>query len=285
MTELEPDCDRCFALCCVAPAFAASADFAIDKAAGVPCPHLTTAGHRCTIHATLRPRGFRGCAAYDCFGAGQHVSQDTFGGRDWRSAPASASSMFEVFGVMRQLHELRWYLAEALDLATSAPIAGALRAMAEETAALCGGSAAALQALDVAAHRAKVNELLLDASSRARVGAGSGGAGDRRGATLVGANLAGKDLTGWSLRGALLTGANLRQACLRLADLTGADLRGADLRGADLGGALFVTQAQLDAALGNATTTVPPRRQRPAHWAAPSSAPASGRGSRATNGS
>ena len=34
------DCDRCFALCCVAPALARSADVAVDKPAGRPCPNL-----------------------------------------------------------------------------------------------------------------------------------------------------------------------------------------------------------------------------------------------------
>ena len=87
--ELRADCTRCFALCCVAPAFAASADFALDKPAGQPCPNLQQ-DLRCGIHAELRPRGFPGCTAYDCFGAGQQVSQVTFGGRDWRGAPATA---------------------------------------------------------------------------------------------------------------------------------------------------------------------------------------------------
>ncbi|HEY6597232.1 MAG TPA: pentapeptide repeat-containing protein, partial [Asanoa sp.] len=36
--ELRADCTRCVGLCCVAPAFSASADFAIDKPAGRPCP-------------------------------------------------------------------------------------------------------------------------------------------------------------------------------------------------------------------------------------------------------
>ena len=84
--ELRANCERCFGLCCVAPAFSASADFAIDKAAGRPCPNLR-ADNRCQIHAELRPRGFPGCAVYDCFGAGQKVAQVTFGGRDWRSRP------------------------------------------------------------------------------------------------------------------------------------------------------------------------------------------------------
>jgi hypothetical protein len=34
------DCGNCAALCCVAPGFAASADFAIGKGPGQPCPHL-----------------------------------------------------------------------------------------------------------------------------------------------------------------------------------------------------------------------------------------------------
>ena len=81
---LRADCAQCVGLCCVAPAFAVSADFAIDKAAGQPCPNLQ-ADFRCGIHAGLRDRGFRGCAVYDCFGAGQrvsrHVAPEPTGGR------------------------------------------------------------------------------------------------------------------------------------------------------------------------------------------------------------
>src|SRR5438270_12612197 len=86
--ELQADCDRCVGLCCVAPGFSASADFAIDKPPGDPCPNLATApgDFRCRIHERLRAEGFPGCTAYDCFGAGQHVTQVTFRGVDWRRA-------------------------------------------------------------------------------------------------------------------------------------------------------------------------------------------------------
>lgn len=109
--HLRADCSRCAGLCCVAPAFAVSADFAIDKPAGRPCPNLG-ASFDCRIHDGLRERGFPGCAVFDCFGAGQQVVQVTFGGKDWRSEPATAPSMFRVFTAMRQLHELLWYLAK-----------------------------------------------------------------------------------------------------------------------------------------------------------------------------
>ena len=70
--ELQADCRRCLVLCRVGPGFAASADFALDKPAGGPCVHLH-ADARCGIHGELPERGFPGCVAYDCFGAGQHV--------------------------------------------------------------------------------------------------------------------------------------------------------------------------------------------------------------------
>ena len=73
-------------------------------------------------------------------------------------------------------------------------------------------------------------------------------------------------LRGANLRGALLTGAVLRGVDLDLADVTGADLRGADLAGAHLASTLFVTQAQLVSARGDAETSVPAGRTRPVHW-------------------
>jgi uncharacterized protein YjbI with pentapeptide repeats len=259
---LRADCERCVGLCCVASAFSASADFAIDKAAGQPCPNLQ-ADFRCGIHAGLADLGFRGCVAYDCFGAGQRVSQETLAGADWRADPEIASGMFAAFSVVRQLHELLWYLTEALGLAATKPLHRELRAAREETDVLAGGDVAALGALDVAAHRLHMNVLLRSASALARAGS-PGPALDRRGADLVGADLRAVDLRGSDLRGAVLIRADLRGVDLALADLTGADLRDADLRGADLQDALFLTQSQLDSARGDRRTGPPPSLSHPA---------------------
>jgi len=261
--RLRADCESCFALCCVVPAFSASADFAINKPAGAPCPNLAP-DFRCGIHTRLRAEGFRGCTVYDCFGAGQNVSQVTFGGQDWRSAPGTARQMFEVFPVMRDLHELLWYLSEAVTL----PVGGSLHAELSRalavTAGLTGQGPDALLGLDVAAHRQDVNELLLAASERARAGVRH--KLDHRGDDLIGADLKDADLRGASLRGAYLIGADLRRADLRGADVIGADLRGADLRGADLTGTIFLIQSQLDAARGDSVTRLAPSFTRPTHW-------------------
>jgi len=264
--DLHADCARCFGLCCVALAFAASSDFAIDKVIGEPCPNLGV-DHRCAIHGELRDRGFPGCTTYDCFGAGQQVSQVTFAGRGWRDHPGSAAAMFAVFPVVRQLHELLWYLADARDRPATASLHRDLDAARGATHRLVAASPRELEDLDVAAHRATVNPLLLRASELVRTAAGGPGP-DHRGADLIGARRAGADLRAADLRGAYLIGADLRRADLRHADLIGADLRDTDLRGADLTGALFLTQAQVGAAKGDRSTRIPPTLAAPDHWLA-----------------
>lgn len=265
-SSLHADCADCFGLCCVALPFSASADFAIDKAAGEPCRNLR-ADFRCGIHARLRQEGFSGCTVYDCFGAGQKTSQVTFDGQDWRRHPQTARQMFEVFPIMRQLHELLWYLTEALALPPAAPLHAEIREALERTERLTLGEADTFADLDVAAHRRDVNVLLLRTSELVRA-ASPGRAKDRRGADLMGANLRGADLRAADLRGTYLIAADLTGADLRGADLIGADLRDADLSGADLTGCIFLTQPQLDAAKGDASTTVPSSLTRPAHWTA-----------------
>jgi hypothetical protein len=213
-STLHADCSSCFALCCVALPFSASADFAIDKPAGRPCPHLRSDFH-CGIHDRLRPRGFSGCTAYDCFGGGQKVSRLTFGGHGWRDDPRTAAQMVAVFPIMRQLHELLWYLTEALTLHAARSLHTELRVALEETERLTCRRPDGLRHLDVAAHRDTVNPLLLAASEAVRAEVGS----------VV-----------------------------------------KNLHGADLTGAIFLTQSQLTAALGDVHTTVGLPLTRPAHW-------------------
>ncbi|MCZ2829196.1 pentapeptide repeat-containing protein [Modestobacter sp. VKM Ac-2986] len=262
--DLAADCSRCVGLCCVAPAFAASADFALDKPAGRPCPNLQ-ADSRCGVHARLRDIGFPGCTVFDCLGAGQRVTQHTMGGRDWREGPEVAATMFAVFPVMRQLTELLWHLTEAGTLLTDGPLATAVEAARVRTEAHTLAPAPDLLALDAGGWRREVGELLGQVSDAVRAEV-PGRARDRRGADLMGAALRGADLHGASLRGAYLIGADLRGADLRRTDLLGADLRAADLRGADLTGALFVVQPQLTAAIGDAGTRLPTGLARPGHW-------------------
>jgi hypothetical protein len=222
----------------------------------------------------LRPRGFTGCTTYDCFGAGQRIAQETFGGVSWRDEPDTAGRMFAAFATMRNLHELLYYLDEALALHPARGLHDEVREARDGIAELASGDADALLALDVAPLRAGVGNLLNRVSDLVRAGAaGQGGATGARGAAgdLGGAagtrrgtagtrpdtastrpdtastrpargggrklDRRGADLVGAVLTGADLRGTNFRGALLIGADLTGADLRLTDLLGADLRGA------------------------------------------------
>lgn len=260
--ELVADCASCRALCCVGPAFVASADFALDKPAGRACPHLR-GDDRCGIHDRLPERGFPGCVTFDCFGAGQRV----IAARDRRDATA-----FAALDAVRALHEILWYLADARDHERAGPLRKEVDALAERVEEAATPDAAV--AADVDAWRAEASPLLARVADLVRAPVGP----DLARADLAGADLRRRDLVGASLRGALLLGADLRGADLARAELLGADLRGADLRGADLRSALFVTTPQLAAARLDGATRVPvwftpPRPAAPVAVAAPAPPP------------
>ncbi len=259
--RLRADCSRCFALCCVGPGFARSADFAFAKPAGEPCRNLG-ADFGCSVHDRLRDLGMPGCTTYDCFGAGQQVAQVTFGGHDWRERPETAPQMFRVLAVMRDLHEMLWYLTEARALEPARALRPDLDRAYDATQMLTRGTAEELTGLDVDAHRNAVADLLRRVSAQVRAEPGP----DHRGADLAGRRMRGADLRGADLRGALLVGADLSGADLRTADLLGADLRGTEVSGADLSTSLFLTQFQVNAARGDAATHLPTVTERPRHW-------------------
>ncbi|GIP26777.1 hypothetical protein J23TS9_19070 [Paenibacillus sp. J23TS9] len=216
----------------------------------------------------------RGCTVYDCFGAGQKVSQVTYEGRDWRQAPETTKQMFGVFPIMWQLHELLWYLTEALTLQPARPIFDDLRLALEETDRLTQMNPESLLEINLSVYRAEINTLLLRTSELVREDARSKHTGSlghtkkiqSRGADLIGAKLRSADLRYQSFRGAYLIAADLRGADLRVTDLIGADLRDADLKGADLTGSIFLTQAQINSAQGDASTKLPSSLTRPSHW-------------------
>ena len=269
---LTADCGNCFALCCSALGFERSTDFGHHKPAGTAC-HNLAADFSCTIHARLRGEGYRGCTVFDCFGAGQHVAQDLFGGKSWTAHPEVRAPMFAVFPIVRQLHEVLWYLDEAQRLAarsTAVPraVAAAVDALVEETIGLTRLQAEDLPAVDLAELRRRVGDALGDVSTGVRAAAGAQRVARRpMGADLLGADLAGRSLQGTNLRGAYLIAADLTGADLRWVDLLGADLRDARLHGADLSRALFLTPMQVAAAAGDRRTRLPERIERPSHWA------------------
>lgn len=90
-------------------------------------------------------------------------------------------------------------------------------------------------------------------------------------ATLTGANLemadlSDADLSDARLDGADLSGADLSEALCERVDFLNAKLNGANLAAANLKDARNLTQSQIDEALGDALTVLPPHLNRPAGW-------------------
>lgn len=70
--------------------------FPVDKPAETPCVYLGRL-HHCSIHATRRSYGYIGCESFDCFGAGQWITQRLFGGAQWTDSPELAHRMFAAY--------------------------------------------------------------------------------------------------------------------------------------------------------------------------------------------
>lgn len=104
-----------------------------------------------------------------------------------------------------------------------------------------------LPGVDVSGARLRQADLSLATLNRA----------DFSNANLSVANLFGARFTAARFRGADLSRANAVGAHFGGADLTGARLDGANLSGAELDTARGLTQRQLDAACGDAATTLP----------------------------
>ena len=134
--NLQPDCAKCCGLCCIVPPFDADQGFGHDKPAHEPCRHLQ-ADFRCSIHGQLAQSGYPGCAGFDCFGAGQRVTQELFGGSSWSAAPGIAREMFECYERLRPLHELMAMATFAIDRTADVTYREALREAVSRIDALC----------------------------------------------------------------------------------------------------------------------------------------------------
>lgn len=265
LNDLKSDCQNCFGLCCVALPFGKSADFPFDKDGGVPCRNLCT-NNLCSMHDQLREKGFRGCVSYECFGAGQHVSQSLYKGKDWRDDEKRAEEMFAVFPLVQQLHEMLWYLKQALTLKETRSIHTSLQKIYDKTVELTEKTPKEILEIDIVGHRTKVNTLLIETSKMYRKGMHDKKKRIKENVDCIGANLKGLNLQGENFRGKLMIASNLRKTDLRRADFIGADLRDADLCGANLTDALFLTQSQINSAVGDSHTKIPHYLDRPSHW-------------------
>jgi hypothetical protein len=96
MSRFRADCSSCCGLCCVVPDQLAMQGFRVDKPAETPCAHLNER-NRCSIHAARASHGYPACQGFDCFGAGQWITQHLFAGAAWTQSTGLAARMFSAY--------------------------------------------------------------------------------------------------------------------------------------------------------------------------------------------
>ncbi|WP_444642500.1 pentapeptide repeat-containing protein [Caproiciproducens sp. R1] len=259
--ELEPDCEKCSGLCCVALYCAKTDGFPDDKDAGKPCRYLAP-DFRCGIHADLKGRKMSGCLAYECLGAGQKTTQIYSSVGDWKTAPGQAEAIFQTFSVLFQLHQILWYLIEAASLTSDEKTAAAVDALIEENQQMSQFSRGSLLEPDIAGHKSKANRIL-----KKIIGSiSSEDPESRQRADFLGKNFRKASLDRKDFSMSLLIAADLEGCSLDKTVFLGADLRDANLKNTDLSRSVFLTQMQINSAKGNRNTRLPDGLRRPSAW-------------------
>ncbi|WP_246213135.1 pentapeptide repeat-containing protein [Aminipila butyrica] len=236
--------------------------FPANKEAGIPCQYLRP-DFRCDIHTTLKSKNLRGCLAYDCFGAGQKVTQNCFPIVDWKSNSNHGSKIFQVFQIVFQLHQMEWYLIEALSLPAAEALESDIKSLIWENERLTGLPAEEILHLDMESYRTDVNKILKQVSHIMAVNAKGKIDRDYFAQNFKHANLNHKDFSM-----ALLIAADLEGCSLQGTNFLGADMRDTNIKNTDLSTSIFLTQMQINGARGNSKTILPAGISRPASWSA-----------------
>lgn len=240
MATLRIDCGECSGLCCVALYCTKTDGFPENKKAGIPCKHLLP-DFRCDMHAALAGKNMKGCLAYDCFGAGQKVTKICYPKENWKKNPEKAEEIFRVFLAVYQLHQMAWFLVEALNLSEEQEQRAEIKELVLLNQKMTSLPPEEILGLEIETYKARVNPVLKQMVANA-----SHHGTDYSMKTMIGANLRSLNL----IRGIFL----------------GTDLRGANVKDIDLSSCIFLTQMQINSAAGNSGTKLPASLSRPAHW-------------------
>lgn len=248
--SLYADCASCVGLCCRALYFSRLDGFPQDKPAGVACRNLCE-DYRCRIHATLKQKGMKGCLGYDCIGAGQAAV---------KKGVTHDADLFAVYLKLFPLHQMLWYLCEAVQMEETISFHKQLHEHLQTIQAVCAQPWQELLTCDSEELHKQTSELLKQTIAQKKL---------RQ--YFHSDHLIGKRLSKRKLRNADFTMKALIAADLSCCDLQGtcflgSDLRDCNLSASDLRGCFFLTQMQINSAIGNAQTRLPKHLLHPTHW-------------------
>ena len=263
--SMKSDCAKCSGLCCVALFCSKIDGFPEDKTAGKPCHNLQK-DYRCKIHEELERRNLRGCTGYDCFGAGQQVTQVIYAGQTWRDSPIQAEEIFQVFLVVIQLHQMCYFLKEAVTLIPAKTLKSDISRLIKRNEEMCRQSPSDILKTDIESYRDEVNCLLKEVCNLLQ----NHLLVDKRKCPtdFLGKNFKNRNMQGYDFNTKLLIAADFEGCNFRGTTFLGADTRDTNFSNADLGEAVFLSQGQVNAARGNRNTKLPKHLDYPVTWQA-----------------
>ncbi|MBS5065596.1 MAG: pentapeptide repeat-containing protein [Hungatella hathewayi] len=261
--EFRISCKECSGLCCVALYFSKYDGFPADKAAGTPCRYLDS-NFGCSIHGELQSRQMKGCLAYDCCGAGQIVTR-LYGEENWKSNPGAAQEEFDVFVKIFYLQQTLWYISEVKTLLPAQALWEEADHYLKELHLLLKSSPQKILDADTELLRSNINTLLNQAWQMVKEQIASPAKITKK-KDFMGHHFRKSKLNGCDFSSTLLIAANFEACDLTGCNFLGADMRDANIKNADLSESIFLTQGQINAAIGNQNTRIPEHLIMPAVW-------------------
>ena len=233
--KLKIDCKNCSGLCCVALYCAKTDGFPANKEAGTPCVYLDS-DYSCKIHSKLSEKNYKGCLAYDCFGAGQRTTQLCLSKGSWKTTHKHEDMIFEMFVMVFQMHQMLWYLVEAYNLTADKLLKTAIDELIIENDQIIEKLPDHGSKIDLSVYRLKVNTVLKQISSAISSGTSSD---KHSGITYFGKNFKKANLDGKNFSTSLMIAANFTGCSLKKTNFLGADIRDANLKDTDLSESIF----------------------------------------------
>lgn len=263
LEQLKVDCSKCSGLCCTALFFSKTEGFPENKKAGIPCTKLQNNYH-CKIHHELEERNMKGCIGYDCFGAGQHVTQKIYIGETWKTSKERSKEIFDVFVIVFQLYQIRYFLEEAKIIIPAKELWEDIQNLINENETLCDSTPQSILVFDIESYRNKINVILKKVCNCIIKSFKNND--NKNVSEFFGKNFRKSDMSGWDLSMKLLIAANFDGCIFDGTIFLGADTRDTNFSNADLRDAVFLTQGQINSAKGNRNTKLPKHLDYPVTW-------------------
>lgn len=263
LEQLKVDCSQCSGLCCTALFFSKIDGFPENKIAGKPCTKLQN-NYRCKIHHELEKRNMKGCIGYDCFGAGQHVTQCIYKGETtWQTSKEQSKEIFDVFVIIFQLYQIRYFLEESRIVIPAKELWSDIENLIDENEILCNSTKQSILDIDIDSYRNKVNILLKQVCASIIT---SFKHNNKKLTEFSGRSFKKRDMSGLDLSMKLLIATNFDSCIFDGTIFLGADTRDTNFSNADLRESVFLTQGQINSAKGNRSTKLPKHLDYPVTW-------------------